>query len=360
MLPLIQRAQTLFRPSRDKVPPEPEPFELICEAGHSVRGHRWTNYQAAECPECGKQVFVLPLSPLPPPAAPVVRKLAPKRPRRRRRGLRLGVRAKYFGRRVLGRIESLRPPRRWFARERLIIAAILIVLGITGVVLLARSQRARALAVLQQQLGQGRASLERGEFAKAATELKEAEKAALRLGPGAADATEALQAACEANLLANLATSRLDEIAREARTAAESNELDEWASQVRVLYEGKSYLFDGVIVPRDSTDDTPYQFEFVLFEGDYRFEVDVSSLDLLHRLDLTEPQRLVFGARFVAVEPSIIDSRRWMFRLHPQSGVLLSRSEPLRQLGWTVDEDLVSVLQKQQVWAEGLAREDLQ
>lgn len=360
MLPLLERAQTLFRRSRDKIPPEPEPFELFCEAGHSVRGHRWTHYQAAECPECSKGVFVLPLSPLPPPVAPVVPEPAPKRPKHRRRGLRLGVRAKYFGRRVLGRFESWRPPRRWFARERLVVAALLMVLGITGAVLLTRSQRERALTVLQQQLGLGRASLERGEFAKAATELKEAKKAALRLGPGVAGATEALQAAREANLLANLATSRLDEIAREARTAAEANKLDEWASQVRVLYEGKSYLFDGVIMPRDSTDGTPYQFDFFLFEGDYRFEVDVASLDLLPRLELTEPQRLVFGARLVAVEPSAIDARRWMFRLGPESGVLLSRAEPLQQLGWTVDEDLVSVLQRQQVWAEGLAREDLQ
>ena len=106
MLPLFQRAQTLFRRSRDKIPPEPEPFELLCEAGHMVRGHRWTNYQAAECPECGKRIFVLPLSPLLPPAAPVVPELAPERARHRRRGLRLVVRAKYFGRRVLGRIES--------------------------------------------------------------------------------------------------------------------------------------------------------------------------------------------------------------------------------------------------------------
>ncbi|HKI18999.1 MAG TPA: hypothetical protein VKA15_14020, partial [Isosphaeraceae bacterium] len=45
-------------------------FNVVCAAGHRVRGERTEGYQALRCPACGDGVFVLPRSPLPEPVAP--------------------------------------------------------------------------------------------------------------------------------------------------------------------------------------------------------------------------------------------------------------------------------------------------
>ncbi len=45
-------------------------YSVACAQGHRLRGERTLGYQALRCPACGEGVFVLPLSPLPEPAAP--------------------------------------------------------------------------------------------------------------------------------------------------------------------------------------------------------------------------------------------------------------------------------------------------
>ena len=360
MLPLLERAQSMFRRSRNSPAPQPQAYESLCPAGHSVRGSRATRYQAVECPECRSVVFVLPLSPLPPLEAPPLPQPIPVRRRRRRRGARWRVRLKAAHRRLSDGLRTLKPPPRWLARERLIVLAVLLVLVGTGAVLLTRHRRGNLRATLHAQLALGRASLDRGEFEAAAQQLRLARDAAESLGPEATGAIAALQAAREADVLADLAVARLDSIAREALAAWQSGNRDDWLAEFRVLYEGKAFLFDGLVTPKPLADRTGYQFDLVLFEGDRRFEVDVSSLELLRRLDLSGPQRLVFGARLVAVEPTIVEPSRWMFRLRPDSGVLVARWEVFEPLGWEVDEELTALIESQRAWADRLSREDLQ
>jgi hypothetical protein len=56
----------MAEPSKSRV----QHFNVQCPAGHRIRGERTLGYQALRCPGCGEGVFVLPVSPLPEPAAP--------------------------------------------------------------------------------------------------------------------------------------------------------------------------------------------------------------------------------------------------------------------------------------------------
>lgn len=56
----------MAEPSKSRV----QYFNVQCPAGHRIRGERTLGYQALRCPGCGEGVFILPVSPLPEPAAP--------------------------------------------------------------------------------------------------------------------------------------------------------------------------------------------------------------------------------------------------------------------------------------------------
>src|SRR6266852_7194414 len=46
---------------------EPVPFEVACACGQWTKGIRQATHQVIACPGCGRQVFILPQSPLPAP-----------------------------------------------------------------------------------------------------------------------------------------------------------------------------------------------------------------------------------------------------------------------------------------------------
>src|SRR5438445_2914074 len=46
-------------------------YEVACSCGYLLRGFRQSRHRVARCPDCGRDVFVLPASPLPPVAAAV-------------------------------------------------------------------------------------------------------------------------------------------------------------------------------------------------------------------------------------------------------------------------------------------------
>lgn len=64
---LFGRAKDLIKGLGTTSEAEVQFYNVVCPAGHRVRGQRTEGYQALRCPACGEGVFVLPASPLPDP-----------------------------------------------------------------------------------------------------------------------------------------------------------------------------------------------------------------------------------------------------------------------------------------------------
>ena len=225
-----------------------------------------------------------------------------------------------------------------------IVALILVVWGLKS-----WGVRSTDRAALIQSWHAGREALSRGKFQLATMELAQAENLQERF-PTELPVTERRrlrQLHREANLLGDLLSESLEEIARHAARLRGMDER-EWQGVFEKRYRGRSVVFDAEV--RRSVRDG-YHLDWALDINGDPGRIDVSALRLLRHLPLDEPRRLFFGARLAGVR--LDRAGTWIIELEPDSGVLLTDPGAVKAclLGRPVDPDLERLLQRQRQWA---------
>ncbi len=149
---------------------------------------------------------------------------------------------------------------------------------------------------------------------------------------------------------AELMVDRLAEPLEEVLRHAAGIQQTEWQADFRHRYRHKAVLFDVTIRPAG---EDRYEVVYLLPVHEEWAHLEVNDLALLRRLQIQEPQRVLFGARLASIsrEPK----RGWVVRLEADSGVLLTAAEvaivcPYPPASPT-EEEVRAVLQRQAEWA---------
>lgn len=292
----------------------PVPYAVTCSCGQVLRGQRQKTHQVVKCPGCGRDRFVLPLSPLTAVSAPA----------------------------------GTAGPSAWhFWRWPLIAGGA--TAGVAGLALVlvlvfgpSRSDRPRDPAPearFDAHVQAGQQALTEGAFRRAARELAAAEE----LGPNVpsrwnAQSKRLRQQQRQAALVADLLAESPVEIVRHAVGIPEA----EWRELFQQRYAGRAVILDDVV---RQTAGGEYQIDFRGRFGGSEVRFDLKALRLLASLALQKPRRLVFGFRLAAVrrEPS----GDWVLTPDPDSGVLITDAAMLTGSSVPLDADLMEVLKGQ-------------
>ena len=313
-------------------------YEVPCGCGRVLRGARQQRRQILRCPGCGRKVFVLAKSPVPPPAAMAA--ADPASPARRPK--RLGP---WWGPLIAG----------------VVTLTILIVIFVAAAPFLGRPAPhadGEPLPNLSGRMAAGRQALARGDFHLAERELQTALDEGRRrpeaLSP--ADRRELLQLERQSDLLSRLLSRSLQEIVCEADPVLDD---EEWKARFMRDYQGQSVLFDDAVRFDDAAPVGGRRRPVLV---NYRVVVDgkpvrlaLEDLDVLQGLPLERPRRLLFGGRLSRVERE--EGGRWMVGFIPDSGVLLTdRGAAEAVCPGPVGRDLLEVLDRQREWLGRLRR----
>jgi hypothetical protein len=312
------------------------PYQVSCACGEVLRGRRRRQHQVVPCPKCGKGVFILPKSPLPPcdpasaPETGAPKAAAPARPAPRRKF--------------------------WVGPAIAAVCSIVVVLAMFVAlwpVLFPRAEEAASPEGLHREVEAraraGRAALTEGKFRLALGELEDA----IRLrdqDPGAftpARNRELNQLHRQANLLAQLLTRPLEEILQQGLRVPDD---EEWRAQFED-YQGKTVLFDDVLRREDGRPVlTGYE---VRSEGETA-RIALEDLRLFEEVPLDPPRRMLFGARLASCGRE--KGGVWVFRFAPDSGVLITDPDIAAACGLApLDPELREVIERQQRWLKDLS-----
>jgi hypothetical protein len=143
----------------------------------------------------------------------------------------------------------------------------------------------------------------------------------------------------QAALLADLSSESLEEILDHAAAAQPA----EWEAEFPVRYRGKAVVFD---VELSGPAGGPYRHSWALPQGT---RMDFEELELLRRLPLEDPTRILFGARLDRVHR--VGTAGWEIRFAPTSGVLLTDPGAAAVCcPYTAEGDLIRLLERQAAW----------
>jgi hypothetical protein len=194
----------------------------------------------------------------------------------------------------------------------------------------------------------GKRALIDGNFFLAERELT----LAVRVAGGGSRTTAELrqldQLRRQADLLARLHGRSLQEVLAEALPLRSD---DEWKERFRAEHAGKAVVFDDVIV-RDSAG-RPALAIYRVQVGNEKARVALEDLNLLKRLPLDPPSRMLIGGRLADLVRE--NGGGWAFRFEPDSGVLLTDPGAVSALVGLPDGDLMEVLHRQQQWVNDMA-----
>jgi hypothetical protein len=278
------------------------------------------------CPGCGRRLFVLPFSPLPPVSS--LQAPAPALPAKPAAG---------------------KPPRR---RWPVALAAGLLALGgLALAVVLALRQapvanlRERPESV-EHSLEAGQKALALGKFRLAVRELENAQQQARHHGPplSLTRRRQLAQLGREARLLADLLPVSLEEVLRHAVELVALDE-DEWQAVFAERYQGRSVVFDAEVRREGGRS---VRLGYVLLARGREARIDLDNLELLKRLPLDRPRRLLFGFRLASVRPE--PDGVWVVRAQPDSGVLLTDPGAAAACLSREEQELRPVLERQSAW----------
>jgi hypothetical protein len=197
---------------------------------------------------------------------------------------------------------------------------------------------------------EGIPALKEGHFDQAYQLLSAAKTAVDALGGAVEGAEQIREAANEAALYVDLASSSMEEMLQEAGRT----EPDAWAARFETLYKGRSILIDSRIqaVPA-SGGPAGYLLDYRVFPPgeathflavgappERYAELDLAGFELL---ELGPPRsvgdRVIFGARLDSMRYDS-ESKRWVVRLEPKSGVIIVHPEALQAIGWPVPKEI--------------------
>lgn len=228
--------------------------------------------------------------------------------------------------------------RGWLARNRvaLLLAGILTVAGATVAYRLHRHRLEQLPQVAETNYEEGIEALDRGEFDVARQKLSRATASFKELGSLDERSEPALQLSREAAIYADLCPRSLEELIDEAGRS----EPADWPSVFEVKYQGRAIIVDDVLgdTPAGSgsaESASQLSYRILVGRGPHAVRtgrIDLSGFQLFADRDRAPGEPVLFGAR---LESITLEGNEWIVRLAPESGVLLSRFEPLELLGWT-------------------------
>jgi hypothetical protein len=147
----------------------------------------------------------------------------------------------------------------------------------------------------------------------------------------------------QAALLADLSVEPLEDVLRHAASVKEA----EWLAEFRARHQGRAVLFD-LTVRR--TPDGRFHHNYALRLPDDEATLELRDLNLLLRLRLDRPQRLLFGARLAGVRREARGT--WVVRLEADSGVLLTDAGAAMACCSALDDAATrALLEQQAAWA---------
>jgi hypothetical protein len=274
-------------------------YQVRCRCGASAVGPRQRRFQVIPCEHCGRDLFVLPIGPLPSVAgSPIESRTGSAsptaKPATRWRGLALLVAVAGFVAMGLYFVAVFGP---WWA-------------GQAGREAKPRSGRLPA-EPYDELLKTARGHLAVGNFRQALERLQDLAAGQDR-GEAARSRREWGPLLAQAALLAELSAESLEEILDHAAGAHPA----EWELEFPPRFRGKAFVFD---VELSGPVGGPYRHNWPL---PHDVHMDFSEVQLLRQLPLTEPTRLLFGARLDKVCRDTPAS--WEVRFEPASAVLLT------------------------------------
>ncbi len=310
-------------------------YEVPCGCGRVLRGVRQQRRQILRCPGCGRNVFVLAKSPIPPRVANAAANPAP--PARRPKGL-----GAWRGPLIAG----------------VVTLTVLIVIFIAAAPFLGRPAPPDAAGEpypdLAGRMAAGRRAMAQGDFHLAARELQTALDQGQRrpeaLSP--ADRRELLQLERQSDLLSRLSSRSLQEIVNEADPVLDD---EEWQARFTRDYQGQSVLFDDAVRFDDAAPEggrrRPVLVNYRVVVNGKPVRLALEDLDVLQGLPLERPRRLLFGGRLAKVERE--EGGRWVVGFAPDSGVLLTdRGAAEAVCPVPLDPELLDVLKRQAEWIQ--------
>lgn len=429
----LGQARKFLRNLGTETPGKVQYYSVTCASGHRLRGERTLGYQALRCPACGDGVFVLPLSPLPEPAAaargaaarsagrhgveldpipltdpthvavdladdrigapeaeiiwedeveppresraaataaeppqssgrdgeepvPTVRPKTP-RPRKPATGPSAGEHGKDVRQERRPRPRPAAAPeartieidprtleaRRRRRKLKIVLASVAFMVVATAAWRYRQQVREEYPLIAERGKLEGIPALDEGHFDKAYQLLSAAKAAVDALGGAVDDADTIRNAALEAGIFVDLASHSLEEILSEAGRASP----DQWATQFKNLYRGRSIIIDSRIAAVPGEGGAAYEIDYMVFppgEASGFREAASARPERIGRIDLTGFQlfelarpktgdRVTFGARLADFR---YDSAQdvWIISLEPKSGVYILRTKALESLGW--------------------------
>jgi hypothetical protein len=303
----------------------PVPYEVVCTCGRSSRGQRETRHQVVPCPGCGRQLFVLPTSPLP-----------------------------AIGSSAAKPTEATTPQRRWPVWFGPVVAGgltLAVVVGIFAVVFSHLRDRQAAstrptTADVENHVTAARQAVADGDFSHAAQQCATALKL-LHDQPDLVPTAEQHRLEELHRQAAVLADWPRDSLDRLLGPAAQLK--DEQFQRVVAGYRGKTVILD-IDVRRD-----PAGHHHVIKhrpDGDATVRLQLDNLALLKPLPLADPQRLFFAVRLAGAHregPGVFTAE-----FEPNSGVLLTDPEVGAKCSLErFDDVLRGVVQRQSKWLAG-------
>jgi hypothetical protein len=261
------------------------PFNVPCPCGHVLTGFRQSGFQVIRCPRCGADRFILPRSPF----------------------ADIGI--------------THHSPLTTHHSALWLLPLVSVCVTAAALVLvywifLAPQPRNNTGAdtaeskTASERLQQARGYLADGMFRLAADELR---GDAGDLTPD--DKRHWRQLKREAELLADLSAEPIEDILRHAAGVPER----EWQADFPRRYRGKAFVFDTLI---RQTANGKLQCTYA-FPGPEKICLEIDNLELLRRLPLDQPRRVLFGMRLASVrlEPP---GPAWVVRFEADSGVFLT------------------------------------
>lgn len=331
---LVRQVQRWWIDLRGQVPVV-VPFQVACACGTVATGSRAPVHQAVPCAACGRMLFVLPVSPLPPV--------------REEKGQESDKSSTLAKGSAAGWSQWWLPLTAGAAT--LLVVVLVFALALTWSVALKPEASTEGPEEIGRRLEAGQQALSQGKFHKAVLELDAARKLREEY-PEALPLSERRrlnQLYRQAALLDDLLPEALEDVLRHAAEIREVDE-EEWRAQFLKRYQRRSVVFDDEV--RREANGSFRLAGYRFFVRGRPARVELGDLRLLQALPLDKPQRLFFGARLADVRPEA--GGTWVVHFEPDSAVLITDPGAANACCPFPPEEIRAILNRQASWLADL------
>jgi hypothetical protein len=332
---------TATKSLRKREPEAREPFELRCVCGQVLTGERRATHQELACPTCSERLFALPCDVYP-------RLRVPAEPQRKTKTVATTTKSQPGERGVatsedepLVQVKAgkLRKRRRFRLSQlvtpfRLVILAVVLVLGGTGYWFYYSRSLAQAESTLRTAEESGIAALEAGDYEIAVREFESAVAALGVLKRRDPHAGWTHQMHRETAAISGLAIDSLYEIvvqAEERRGAVRA-----WTDYFRSTYAGDWVVFETTLPPAGNSSRLVIDGPFAIDGTSVQVVCDAGVLAQL--AGMGESRTVIFAAQLKACRLDQATQQTWLIELEPASVFLWSDLSNYRALGFRVDD----------------------